>query len=332
MTRSLVIGGTLFIGQALVRRLLERGDEVTILHRSPGTPFGDRVRELLCDRNEARAVREALAGMAFDVVFDNVYDWERGTPAGPVVAAARAAAEGEGLKRYVFVSSVAAYGGGVDHEDDDALAPADHPERYAREKAESERALFQLHREEGIPVTTIRPPFIYGPENPFYRESFFWDRILADRPVIIPGEGERHMQFVHVEDVGRSLILAAHRDEAAGKGYSLGNHPPVTQVEFVEALARAAGRPVRLAFIPRERIEAAGGGVFGPPLYFGIYLDLPTITAKARRVKEELGLEPVPLNQGLQETFEWYRRQPRPEPDFSWEDELLGQVGSGQVG
>ncbi len=324
MARTLVIGGTLFIGQALVRRLLERDDEVTLLHRSAGTPFGERVQELLCDRNDAAAVQDALAGTAFNFVYDNVYDWERGTPAEPVVAAARAAAAGGALQRYVFVSSVAAYGEGVDLEDDAVLAPADHPMPYFRDKAESERALFRLHREEGIPVTTIRPPFIYGPENPFPRESFFWDRIMTDRPVIIPGDGGRQMQFVHVEDVARSMLLAAHRNEAAGEGYCLGNYPPLTQVEFVEALARAAGRTVRLAFIPRERIEAAGGGLFGPPLYFGAYLDVPPIIAKAQRVKEELGLEPVPLEVGLQETFEWYRRQPRPETDFSWEDELIG--------
>ena len=45
----------------------------------------------------------------------------------------------------------------------------------------SERALFRLHAAEGLPVVTLRPPFIYGPENPFYREAFFWDRMRADR-------------------------------------------------------------------------------------------------------------------------------------------------------
>ena len=326
LARTLVIGGTLFIGQALVRRLLECGDEVTILHRRRGTPFGDRVREIRCDRNDAIAMGEALAGEAFEVVYDNVYDWERGTPAESVTAAARTVAGGGSLLRYVFVSSVAAYGDGLDHDEDDALAPADHLDRYVREKAESERALFRLHEEEGIPVSTIRPPFIYGPNNPFYRETFFWDRILADRPIIIPGEGSRQMQWVHVEDVARSLVLAAHCDEAEGRAYSLGEYPPLTQVELVQALARAAGRPARLAFVLRERIEAAGGGVFGPPLYYGTYLDIPPITAKAQRIREELAFDPLPLDEGLRDTFQWYQQQERPEPDVSWENELLKNV------
>jgi 2'-hydroxyisoflavone reductase len=323
MARVLVIGGTLFIGRALVDRLLDRGDEVTIMHRSEGTPFGERVREIRCDRNDVEAVEAALRGQVFDVVYDNVYDWERGTAAGPVVAAARAAAEGGSLKRYVFTSSVAAYGGGWDHHEDDELAPSDHPEPYVAHKADTERALFRLHREEGIAVATLRPAFIYGPENPFDRETFFWDRITADRPVIIPEDGARLMQWVHVDDVVRTLLLAAERDVAAGRAYNLGCEPPLTQVEFVEALAESAGREARLRHVPRERILGAGGGLVAPPFYFGVYLDVPPITMKASRVRDELGLDPVPLQQGLRDTFEWYRDRPRPRPDFSWEDGVL---------
>ena len=74
VTRALVIGGTLFIGRELVRRLLARGDHVTILHRGRmAVPEG--VDEIVCDRNDVEAVRRALGGRQFDLVFDNVYDW-----------------------------------------------------------------------------------------------------------------------------------------------------------------------------------------------------------------------------------------------------------------
>lgn len=319
--RVLVIGGTLFIGRALVEQLLARGDDVVIMHRGQGTPFGDRVRQLRCDRNDAAAVAAALAGQTFDVVYDNVYDMERGTTAEPVVAAARAAAAG-GLKRYVFTSSVAAYGGGLEHGEQDPLAPADHPNKYSRDKAETERALFALEGE-GIPVTTIRPAFVYGPGNPFERETFFWDRIVADRPLIVPEDGSRPMQFVHVRDVARAAMRAAESPVAIGAAYNLGNHPPVLQRDWIEVLARAAGKPVRMVRVPRARLEAAGGNVFGPPLYFGVYLDVPPMTVKADRVRDELGLELTPLDQGFKETFEWYQGQNRPRPDFSWEDRVI---------
>jgi nucleoside-diphosphate-sugar epimerase len=323
MARVLVIGGTLFIGRALVERLLQRGDDVTILHRQQGTPFGERVTEIHCDRNDLPALRTALAGSAFDLVFDNVYDWQRGTTAEHVRATAMAT---RGARRYVFMSSVSVYGQGEDHDEQDTLVPPDAPDDYARNKAESERALFELHQTDGIPVTTLRPAFIYGPHNAIDREAFFWDRIVADRPVIIPGDGQRAMQFVLVGDVAGTAIRAAGTEVAAGGTYNLGNEPSITQIQFVQALARAAGREPRLVFVARDRIAAAGGDVFRPPLYFGTYLDLLPLTVRCDRLRAELGIELTPFDEGLRETFAWYRRQTRTRPDFSWEDRLIDSL------
>ena len=321
MARVLVIGGNLFIGRALVEELLERGDDVVIMHRGSGTPFGKRVAEIQCDRNDVAAVRKALSGTRFDVVYDNVYDWERGTTAEQVSAAAIAASDG--LSRYVFTSSVAAYPPGGEYDERDPLVPSDFPNPYAAQKAASERALFDLHRQRGIPVTTLRPTFIYGPHNPFDREAFFWDRMLAGRPIIVPEDGLRTMQWVHVRDVAHAAVLAATEDVAVGHAYNLASYPPITQIEFIQLLARIAQREAHVVHIPREQIQQAGGELFAPPYYFGVYLDIPPITARVDRVRSELGLELTPLEEGLRETYRWYQQQQRPHPDFSWEDRLL---------
>ena len=321
MARALVIGGTLFIGRALVDQLVDRGDDVVIMHRGKGTPFGDRVGEIRCDRNDVMAVRKSLSGTRFDVVYDNVYDWERETTAEQVTAAAIATADG--LSRYVFTSSVAAYPPGGEYDERAPLVPSDFPNPYAAQKAQSERALFELHRTKGIPVTTLRPAFIYGPHNPFDREAFFWDRLLAGRPIIIPEDGSRTMQWVHVRDVASAAALAATKDVAIGHAYNLASYPPITQIEFVQLLARIAEREAHFVHIPREQIEQAGGQLFAPPFYFGVYLDIPPITARVDRVRSELGLELIPLEAGLRETYRWYQQQVRPQPDFSWEDRLL---------
>jgi 2'-hydroxyisoflavone reductase len=324
MARVLVIGGNLFLGRALVQRLLARGDEVVVMHRSQGTPFGARVSELQCDRNDVTAVRTALRGQKFDVVFDNVYDWTRGTAAEQVVAAAAAASPD--LQRYVFTSSVAVYPPGGPYDEDAPLVVADNPNLYAAQKAESERALFDLHRRERVPVSTVRPSFIYGPNNPFPRESFFWDRILADRPIILPDDGSATMQWVHVDDVAEAAVRAATNDRAVGHAYNLGNYPPITQRDFVELLARVAGRKAQLVAIPRATIQAAGGQLMAAPLYFGAYLDLDPITVRADRVHAELGLELRSLEDGMRETFQWYEVQKKEQPDFSWEDRLLASA------
>ena len=321
MARVLVIGGTLFIGRALVARLLDQGDVVVIMHRGKANPFGNRVAEIICDRNDSTAVRNALSGQAFDIIYDNVYDWERGTTAEQVSAAASAARDG--LKRYVFTSSIAAYPVGGEYDETDALVPSDYPNQYGAHKADSERALFELHRRQQLPVTTLRPAFIYGPNNPFDREAFFWDRIVADRPIIVPDDGARTMQWVHVDDVARAAISAASNEAAIGHAYNLANYPPVTQIEFVELLAQVAGKPANVVRLPRDLIERMGGNVFGAPMYFGVYLDIPPITVRVDRVRAELGLELRPLEDGLRETYQWYRQRRRPKPDFSFEDRLL---------
>jgi len=325
MARVLVIGGTLFIGRALVDQLLERGDDVVIMHRGRGTPFGARVGEIQCDRNDTAAVKAALDGTRFDVVFDNVFDWTRGTSAAQVSASATAAVTG--LRRYVFTSSVAVYPPGGDYGEDAELVPGDYPNAYGAQKADSERALFAFGRERAIPVATLRPAFIYGQHNPFEREAFFWDRVMAGRPIVIPDDGLRTMQWVYAQDVARASILASERDAAIGHAYNLANYPAVTQLEFVRLLARIAGKAADLVHVPRERLERLGGRLFEPPYYFGAYLDVPPITVRADRVRLELGLHLTSLEDGLRETFHWYERQQRPHPDFSWEDKALASTG-----
>ncbi len=322
MRRVLVIGGTLFIGRELVDRLLERGDEVTILHRSRRNPYSGRARQIRCDRNDVRALERAVRGRGFDYVFDNVYDWGRGTTGAQVRAAAEAV--GPALRRYVFVSSCAAYGDGLDRGEDSPLAGPDHPEAYCRNKADSERALLALHAERGIETATLRPPFIYGPRNPFYREAFFWDRLVAGRPILVPGDGSRLMQFVEVGDFVRAALLAAGRPAAAGRAYNVAHAQAVRQDEFVRALGEAAGIEPDLRNVSRETIHKLGGSVFAPPYYFGQYFDMPSITMDVSRARRELGFAAGSMADGLRRAWRWYRRaEARALPDFSFDDLAL---------
>ena len=134
----LVIGGTQFIGRFLVAELLKAGHAVTILHRNPEHNLGRRVNNLLADRNNAAEMKAVLAGKSFEVVFDNVYDWQRGTTSAHVEATARAV-QGGPLQRYIFMSSVAAYGDGLNRHEADALAGAiGQHQRFAFEQANAE--------------------------------------------------------------------------------------------------------------------------------------------------------------------------------------------------
>ncbi len=329
MSRVLVVGGTLFIGRHLVQRLLERGDDVTILHRGRRNPFQGRVREVHCDRNDTASIVRVLQEGEYEYVFDNVYDWQRGTTGKQVKAAAEAC--GPALQRYVFVSSCAAYGDGLDLAEDAPLAGPRHPDSYCRNKADSERSLLALYAEAGIPTTTLRPPFIYGPHNPFYREAFFWDRLVAGRPILIPDDGSRLMQFVGVSDFAGAALLAAGTKAAAGRAYNIAHREPVRQDELVALLGAAAGIEPELRRVSRKTILGLGGQVFDPPFYFGQYFDMPSITMNITRAQTELGFEPSTILEGLRDAWNWYRRlspEERVQPDFSFDDRVMAATRS----
>jgi nucleoside-diphosphate-sugar epimerase len=131
------------------------------------------------------------------------------------------------------------------------------------------------------------------------------------------------MQWVHVRDVARAAVLAADNDNAIGHAYNVASYPPVTQLEFVQLLANIAGKRADVVHIRRETIQQLGGQLFVPPYYFGVYLDIPPITVLGDRTRVELGLQLTRLEEGLRDTYRWYKQQQRPRPDFSWEDNLL---------
>ena len=326
--KVLVIGGTLFIGRQLVEELVKGGHEVSILHRRPKHDFGRKVENVMADRNDADAVRQALSTRRFEVIFDNVYDWERGTTAEQVEAAVRAA--GDRLQRYVFLSSVAAYGDGLNHKESDPLASGYHPDAYVRNKATTERLLFRMHTQHGLPVVTFRPPFVYGPNNPFYREQFFWDRMRAGRPVIIPGDGHRLMQFVFVSDLVNAMVRAMVEPRAIGEAFNIGDPKPLTQVEVVERLAKAANADANIARVPRDVIAQAGGSAMEEPYYFGEYFDMPPITENIGKVTRMLKMKLTPFDAGLKETYRWYARNHKSRgASFDFDEKVLGMARAG---
>jgi len=326
--KVLVIGGTLFIGKLLVEELLKGGQDVAVLHRKPKHDFGRRVENIMADRNDAASLREVLSGRRFDVVFDNVYDWERGTTAAQVEATVRAC--GDRISRYIFMSSVAAYGDGLNHKESDPLAPDYHPDPYVSHKATTERLLFRMHAQTGFPVVTFRPPFIYGAGNPFYREQFFWDRLRAGRPIIIPGDGHRLMQFTYVNDLVQAMVRSMVDPKAVGEAFNIGDPKPLTQVEFVEKLAKAANCEPTIVRVPRDIIVQAGGNAMQEPYYFGEYYDVPPITENIGKVTRMLKMKLTPIEIGLKETHRWYTRNHKPRAaGFEFDEKVLALAKAG---
>jgi nucleoside-diphosphate-sugar epimerase len=316
----LMIGGTLFIGRAIVQQLASRGHEITVLHRRDSHDLGPEVRNVQADRSDVAAVSRVLREGRFDAVFDVAYDWRTGTTADQVEGVARNC--GDRLRRYVFMSSVAAYGPGLDHRETAPLVPDEYPNPYAQHKASSDGRCSACMRVR-FPVTTFRPPFVHGPRQPFYREQFFWDRLRDGRPIVLPDGGDAPMQWVFVSDLAEACARAIEVPEAAGEAFNIAHREPMTQRSFVEALARVAGVTPTLTSIPRSAIRAADGNAFSGNLYFGEYLDIPPHTSLIEKAPRVLGVTPSSLEAALDPSFAWYRAQPRRQVDYTFEDRLL---------
>jgi 2'-hydroxyisoflavone reductase len=319
--RILVIGGTQFIGRHTVERLVPLGHDVTVLHRQAHHNLGPHVRNVQAERADLATIERVISDGRFDAVYDFVYDWEKGTTAEQVAAAARSCQDG--LRRYIFMSSIAAYGPGVNHREDEPLVADDNPSPYAAHKAASERALFRMHEESQFPVTTFRPPFVHGPRQPFYREQFFWDRLRDGRPIILPDGGDAPIQWVFVSDLAEACVRALEVPEAAGHAFNLAHVESLTQRAFVEMLARVANVNAGFASISRSEIHAAGGHPFMGNLYFGEFLDIPVHTSVVDKARRVLGTTPTSIERAFAEGFAWYRQQPRRAIDYSFEDALI---------
>jgi nucleoside-diphosphate-sugar epimerase len=170
---------------------------------------------------------------------------------------------------------------------------------------------------------TFRPPFVHGPGQPFYREQFFWDRLIDGRPIILPDGGDRSMPWAFVGDVAHACVRALEVPTAVGEAFNIGHLETTTQRDFVEVLARVAGVEPRFASVTRAAIAEAGGQLMGKTLYFGEFLDLPPLGSVIEKAPRVLGTSPTPLEAALRQSYAWYQAQPRRPVDYTFEDSLL---------
>ena len=111
------------------------------------------------------------------------------------------------------------------------------------------------------------------------------------------------MQFVYVKDLVAAMLKAVESPSVVGHAFNIANPRALTQAEFIELLAAAAGKETKVVRIPRERILRAGGHPMGPHLYFGVYFDLAPITMLVNKAQRMLAFKPCPMAEGLKETY-----------------------------
>jgi 2'-hydroxyisoflavone reductase len=246
--RILVIGGTVFVGRAIVDAAVAAGHEVTRFHRGKTTAEAPgAVETILGDRDGGL---DALAGRTWDAVIDTC---------GYVPRLVRASAEflRKASPRYVFVSTVSVYADfdpiGLD--ESSALGELEDPATetidaatYGPLKVLCERAVTDVYGEHSL---IARPGIIVGPHDPTDRFTYWMARIAAGATVLAPGSPDAAMQFLDARDLAAWLVAATERDER-GVFNTVGPATPTTWGEVLFACCEAAERNVRVRWIPDE--------------------------------------------------------------------------------
>ena len=317
--RVLVAGGTEFISLHLVQALLRDGHQVTVLNRGrqpARRPAG--VRTIRADRKDHAALRAGLAGERFDGLVDVTYAPTLGEDVAALLDAPAA------VGHAIFVSTGRVYDHARPIPFDEDTPRTLYWGEYARNKIAGEDVLLQRSREHGLPVTIVRPTHVYGPLNTRNNETFFFDRLVRGRPVLVPDHGGWLRQFGHVADLADAMAAMLGVPAAFGRAYNITGEETITQVGFVELVAEVVKRPLTLVLAPTP---AGGTPVpFGQNLVYDCHAVYTTV-----RVRAELGVSPrYTLASGLAQTFEWYQREglDRREVDFSAEDALLRSFGA----
>ena len=305
----LVVGGTEFISLHLVEALRRDGHRIAILNRGrrpERVPAG--VRTITADRLDHTALRRALTGERADALIDVTY----APTTGADVDALLDALDGR-LGHALFVSTGRVYDHSVPIPFDEATPRTLYWGDYAKNKIAGEDVLFARHRTRGLPITIVRPTHVYGPLNTRNNETFFFDRLLRGRPILVPGHGGWLRPFGHVEDLADAMAAMLGDRRAFGQAYNVTGEEAVTQLGFVDLVAEVVKRPATFVYVPKAP--------FGQNLSYDCHAVYTT--AKLRR---ELGLRPrYTLASGLAQTFEWYLREEldRRPVDFAEEDALL---------
>jgi nucleoside-diphosphate-sugar epimerase len=217
--KILFVGGTGFISTAVSRLAVARGWELFLLNRGQRHPNPPGCRSLVADINRAEEVRAAMGDMRFDVIVD----WVAYAP--PDIERDLALFRGR-AGQYIFISSASAYQKPPAHYVITESTPLHNPHwEYSRNKIACEERLMRAFREEGFPVTIVRPSLTYDPQLPIALGGWgcytLCDRLKAGRPIIIHGDGSSLWVVTHAEDFGRGLLGLFGNPAALGHAFHI---------------------------------------------------------------------------------------------------------------
>jgi len=306
LVQILLMGGTRFVGKPLVSRLQQQGHSLTLFTRGR-QPLPEGVESVIGDRGDDQAL-DQLKGRGFDVVVDS---------SGRTLSDSQRVVERTGppSHRFLYVSSAGVYAGSPTWplDEESQLDPAS---RHSG-KADTEQWLMR----EGIAFTSFRPTYIVGPGNYNPVERWFFDRIVHDRPIPLPGDGTTITQIGHVEDLAEAMARSLEVDASCNRIYNCSAKKGITFRGLIEAAALGCGREP--GSLDLRSFDPSG---LDPKARKSFPLRLSHFLTDISRVERELAW--TPRFDAVACMADSYKRDyalaPTATPDFSADQALIG--------
>jgi 2'-hydroxyisoflavone reductase len=247
----LILGGTGFLGPAIVEAARPRGHKLTLFNRGKTNPglFPD-IEQLHGDRD---GKLEALQGRSWDAVVDT-------SGYVPRIVKMSAGLLAPNVKQYVFISTISVYAGFEKPNADESAALAtmpdptseDVPQFYGALKALCERAA-----ETAMPgrVTSIRPGLIVGPRDPTGRFTYWPVRVAKGGEILAPGSGADPVQLIDVRDLAE-WVVAVMEKNVVGTYNALGPIERLEMAGLIKGVGEGVGVPdPKLVWVPAEFLD-----------------------------------------------------------------------------
>jgi nucleoside-diphosphate-sugar epimerase len=301
--KVLFIGGTGFISTSVTRLAVAKGWELYHLNRGRRAAPPPGVHPLAADIHEPGQAQAALG----DHKFDAVVDWIAYAP--------------EDIERdlslfrgrtgqFIFISSASAYQKPPSHYLITESTPLCNPHwDYSRNKIACEERLMRAYRDEGFPMTIVRPTLTYDPNFPIAMGGWgcytLADRLLKGRPIIVHGDGSSLWVTTHAEDFARGFLGLVGNTQALGHAFHITSDEVLTWNQIYATIADALGVKAQVVHIPSEFIAkvapAHTGSLLGDKSWSVVFdnTKIKTFVPGFQAV--------IPLREGIRRTLAWFQ-------------------------
>lgn len=325
--KILFIGGTGTISSAITKLLAKRGEELYLLNRgNRNADLPDAVKTLTADINDEAAAAEVLGDMTFDCVCDFI---------GFVPAQLERDYRlfKDRTRQFMYISSASAYHKPVrSYIINEGTALANPYWEYSRNKIACEDHLMKLYREEGFPVTIIRPSHTYDERSVplgVHGNKGSWQvvkRMLLGKPVIIHGDGSSLWTMTHNSDFAQGFCGLIGNPHAIGEAFQITCDETLTWDQIYGTIANVLGVKLNAYHVSSEFLVAVSDYDYTGSLIGDKACSVVFDNSKLKKAVPEFSPK-VHFEQGVRQTIEYVLAHPElqtEDPEFDrWCDKVI---------